>query len=212
MKKTKVLVLGAGGAIAQHVIELLENDKNIELTLFARDVSRLNEYKSFANIIGGDVLDKNDLQQAMQGQHIVYANLSGQVDKMAKVIVTSMEANKVNRLIFVTALGIYNEIPGKFGQWNEKMIGSDLVRYRHAADAIEASLLDYTIVRPAWLTDKNEIDFELTHKGEPFKGTEVSRRSVGAFIADVLVHPEKEVRASIGIDKPGTEGNKPAFY
>jgi hypothetical protein len=30
-------LLGAGGAIGQHVIEFLQKDENIELTLFARN-------------------------------------------------------------------------------------------------------------------------------------------------------------------------------
>jgi uncharacterized protein YbjT (DUF2867 family) len=48
-------------------------------------------------------------------------------------------------------------------------IGSTLGPYRAAADAIEASDLKYTILRPAWVTDRDEIDFEVALKGEPFK-------------------------------------------
>jgi uncharacterized protein YbjT (DUF2867 family) len=43
---------------------------------------------------------------------------------------------------------------------------------------IEASDLDYTILRPAWLTDKEEVDYETTERNEPFKGTEVSARAL----------------------------------
>lgn len=53
-----------------------------------------------------------------------------------------------------------------------------MLKYRKAADIIEASNLDYTIIRPAWFTFKNETDYEVTQKGEQFKGTEVSRKSV----------------------------------
>lgn len=131
---------------------------------------------------------------------------------MAKQIVGCMQVNAVRRLIFVASLGIYNEVPGAFGKWNNKMIGSALTTYRKAANIVEASDLDYTVVRPGWLTDNNEVIYELTQKGEPFKGTEVSRKSVAAFITDVIGHPEKEVKASVGISKPGTDGDKPAFY
>lgn len=131
---------------------------------------------------------------------------------MAKSIVETMESSGVRRLIFVTSLGIYNEIPGTFGKWNNSMIGSALKTYRRAADVIEDSELEYTIVRPAWLTDSDEIDYETTQKGEPFKGTEVSRTSVAAYIADVIEHSEKDSRASVGVNKPGTDGDKPSFY
>lgn len=209
---TKVLVLGAGGAIAGHVIDFLKDKKNIELTLFARNTNGLAEQAPNATIIEGDVLHKADLGSAIKGQDIVYANLNGPVDKMAGEIVKSMEATGVKRLMFITSLGIYDEIPGKFGQWNERMIGSDLVRYRHAADIIEASSLDYTIIRPSWLTDKNETAYETTQKGEPFVGTEVARKAVAAYIASIIETPGKDVKASVGVNKPGVYGDKPGFY
>ncbi len=209
---TKVLVLGAGGAIAQHVIDFLKEDTNIELTLFARHTNGLENQAPHAKVMQGDVLNQNDLSKAIKGQDMVYANLAGQVDKMAGEIVKAMEAADIRRLIFVTSLGIYDEIPGKFGQWNNRMIGSDLVRYRQAADVIENSSLYYTVVRPSWLTDKNETDFETTQKGEPFTGTEVSRKAVASYIVSLVQNPEKDKHASVGVQKPGSEGDKPSFY
>ncbi len=92
------------------------------------------------------------------------------------------------------------------------MIGEPLKAYRAAADLIEASELDYTIIRPAWLTDHDEIDYELTQRDEQFKGTEVSRQSVAAFVTDVATYPDRHSRENLGINKPGTDGDKPAFY
>ena len=210
--KKKVLILGAGGAIATSVVEFLLANENIELTLFARHIDNLRQFEKFAKIIEGDVLNLNELNDAMKEKDIVYANLSGAVDKMATEIVSTMNKNNVERLIFVTALGIYNEVSGKFGEWNERMIGSELVRYRKAADIIEKSTLDYTIVRPSWLTNNNETDYETTQKGEAFRGTEVARKAVAAYITDIIEHPEKDSKASVGVNKPGVYGDKPAFY
>ncbi|MBS1591696.1 MAG: SDR family oxidoreductase [Bacteroidetes bacterium] len=212
MTKTNVLILGAGGAIAQHVIHFLQKNDNIALTLFARNVKQLSEYKSSVKIIEGDVLKPNQLNEAIKGQDIVYANLAGSVDKMAIEIVSTMNTQNVKRLIFVTSLGIYDEVPGKFGEWNKRMIGASLIPYKKAADIIESSNIDYTIIRPAWLTDNDEVNYNITHKGEPFTATEVSRKSVGAFIADLIENPKKEIKASVGIHKPNTEADKPAFY
>lgn len=210
---TNVLILGAGGQIAQHAIHFLKADKNMHLTLFVRDASQVKGLAgSNVRIVEGDVLKDAQLNAAMKGQDVVYANLAGPVDRMAKAIVASMEANGVNRLIFIASLGIYDEIPGAFGKWNTRMIGSALVTYRKAADVIEASALDYTVIRPAWLQDEDEVDYELTQKGTPFKGTEVSRKSVGSYVAELVKHPKKDVRASVGVNKPGTEGDKPSFY
>jgi uncharacterized protein YbjT (DUF2867 family) len=56
--------------------------------------------------------------------------------------------------------------------------------YRKAANIIESSKLDYTIVRPAWLNNRNEIDHATTQKGEPFKNAsaQVSRKSVADLV------------------------------
>ena len=55
-----------------------------------------------------------------------------------------------------------------------------MTKYRKA-DIIEASTLDYTIIRP-WLTFKNETDYEVTSKDTQFRGTEVSRRSIASLV------------------------------
>ncbi|MFJ8922139.1 NAD(P)H-binding protein [Streptomyces sp. NPDC102415] len=73
-------------------------------------------------------------------------------------------------------LGIYDEVPGAFGRWNAQAIGTDTLRtYRAAADAITSSDLDYTMLRPAWLWDEDEIDYEVIAREDPFRGTAVSR-------------------------------------
>ena len=70
-------------------------------------------------------------------------------------------------------MGIYEEVPGESYR-------SILDLYRNSASVIEASDLDYTIVRPAWLSDRDEIDYGTTQKGEAFKNPSgvVSRKSV----------------------------------
>jgi len=210
---TSVLILGAGGQIARHVIEALDGDSDIRLTLFARNAAKLAaSAPARAEIVQGDVLDAAKLEAAVAGKDIVYANLIGEdLDDQAKAVIAAMKAQGVKRLIFVLSLGIYDEVPGKFGEWNRGIIGDDLKPYRRAADAIEASGLDYTILRPAWLTDEDEVDYELTAKGEPFQGTVVSRRSVGDLVARIVAKLDLHVGANLGVNKPNSDGDKPYF-
>ena len=80
-----VIILGAGGNIAKRVIDLLVKKDDINLTLFLRNKSRLrNNDISKCRIIEGDVLDFNRLKEAIVGQDIVYANLSGDLEAIAK--------------------------------------------------------------------------------------------------------------------------------
>jgi uncharacterized protein YbjT (DUF2867 family) len=209
----KVLVLGAGGQIARWVISMLANNADIQLTLYLRHVGRLGASKpKNAQIVQGDVLKMDQLNLTMAGQDIVYGNLSGEdIDAQAANIVKAMKAAELKRLIFVASLGIYDEVPGKFGAWNRREIADYLPPFRRAADAIEASGLEYTILRPAWLTDNDEVDYETTGRNEPFKGTEVSRKSVAALITKIIESPKLDVRGNLGVNKPNTDGDKPAF-
>jgi hypothetical protein len=119
-----------------------------------------------------------------------------------------MEAEGNKRLIFILALGIYDEVPGQFGEWNNATIGDDLKPFRRAADAIEASGLSYTLVRPAWLTDEDEVVYELTQRDEPFKGTVVSHKCVADLIVRVIRSPDLYVGANLGVNKPDSDGDK----
>lgn len=123
-----------------------------------------------------------------------------------------MHNANVKRLIWVSTLGIYDEVPGKFGEWNKETLGDYITEYAKAAKRIEDSDLDYTIIRPTWMTDKNEVDYEKSKKGEEIKDTEVSRKSVAAYIYHLIKNPREDVRDSIGLGKPGTEGDKPSWY
>src|SRR5260221_2302618 len=122
MEKKNVLILGAGGKIARHVIEMLLKKKNYHLTLYLRRAKRLSKvHDRNAEVIEGDVLNLRKLKETMEGQDLVYANLDGKMRKLAENIIKAMDNEGIKRLIFINSMGIYDEVPGKFGVWNKKM-------------------------------------------------------------------------------------------
>lgn len=137
--------------------------------------------------------------------------MAGDVVDAAKKIVAAIDKEGVSRLIWTSSLGIYNEVPGEFGKLNTRALPGYLQTYRQAADVISNSNLDYTIIRPAWLTNEDEVAFETTsyNRSESFKGTEISRKSVAAYIVSVIKDPAKDRCDSIGVDKPGSDGDRP---
>ncbi|MDU9417692.1 SDR family oxidoreductase [Staphylococcus lloydii] len=208
----RVLILGANGAVAKAAINSFLENTNYTLRLFLRDANRLPDYASDRiRVREGDATNYEDVENAMDDVDFVVASLSGELDKEATVIAKAMANKNVKRLVFVTALGIYDEVPGNFGAWVKDQISDKLKVYREAADIIESSGLDYTILRPAWLSHKNEIDYETTAKNEPFKGTEVSRKSVAAVIVNIAKDPELYLNENIGINKPNSTGDKPSW-
>ncbi|MFD1433071.1 NAD(P)H-binding protein [Lacticaseibacillus yichunensis] len=212
---TNVLILGAHGQIARLARKQLINETNASLTLFLRDASRIkNVDATRETVIDGDATDIAGLTAAMAGIDIVYANLGNRgIEAQAKAVVAAMDAAGVKRLIWISTLGIYDEVPGAFGKWNhDQLDGGYLEPYTAAAAVIEAADLAYTIIRPAWLSNKSVVDYELTEKGEPFKGTEVSRQSVADLVVKLIEDPTAHVRGSLGVDQPNTDGPKPSFY
>lgn len=194
----KILILGAGGKIAHHVIELLLERPEVQLTLYSRNSNILRRYElqSHVRVVEGDVMDEDRLLGAMAGQDVVYANLSGELEEQAQDIVSAMKRCDVSRLIFITSMGIYDEVPGE-------RYGNILDPYRGAAKVIEATDLDFTLVRPAWLNDDNEVSYGTTRKGEPFKNSSqtVSRRSVADLVVKLATTPGLESRQSLGVHK-----------
>jgi uncharacterized protein YbjT (DUF2867 family) len=187
-----VIILGASGNIAKHVIDILVEENDINLTLFLRNKSRLrNTDISKCRIIEGNVLDINQLKKSITGQDIVYANLSGDLESMAKNIVKAMNDEGVKKLIFICSIGIY-DVP----------LRSVLKPYRKAADVIEASDLEYTILRSTWFTNADEVDFEITRKGEPEKGSVISQKSLATLITKIIESPENYIRENLGVNKP----------
>jgi len=192
----KILILGANGSLAAVATQQFLDTSDAELTLFVRNPSRLRHPASERiRIVKGDVLDGKALEIAMQGQDVVYANLAGDMEAMAQVIVRSMKNLGMRRLLFVSSMGIYDEVPGQ-------RYSSVLDSYRKSAAVVESSGLDYTVIRPAWFTNENEVRYEITQKGESFRGSEVSRLSVADFIVRLAGNPTLYVRDSVGINRP----------
>ncbi len=192
---TNVLILGANGHLARNTTRVFLRSTEAKLTLYLRRASRLkNPDPGRVRIVEGDVLDRPTLEPAMRGQDVVYANLAGAMKEQAEHIVEAMHATRVKRLIFVSSMGIHGEVPGE-------RYRSVLDPYRDSAAVIEASDLDYTILRPGWFTRDEEVAYRITQKGEPFVGHDVSLNSVSDLIVKLATTPGMEVRRSLGVSR-----------
>jgi uncharacterized protein YbjT (DUF2867 family) len=188
----KVIIIGAGGSLAKYVIEVLQNLRDVQLTLFLRNKNRIKlPENSNCTGIDGDVMDYATLKSAVGGQDIVYVNLAGNLEVMGKNIIRAMKETGVKRVIAISSIGIY-DVP----------LRSVLIPYRKLADVIENSGLDYTILRPNWFTNSNEVDYAITRKGEPEQGTAVSRKSIATLIATIIENPGLHKNENLGISKP----------
>jgi uncharacterized protein YbjT (DUF2867 family) len=191
----RVLILGANGQLARNTTNFFLERTDARLTLYLRRAGRLrNPDPTRVTIVEGDVLDRQALQAAMQEQDVVYANLTGAMAEQARAIVGGMHGAGLERLIFISSMGIYGEVPGE-------RYRRVLDPYRDSAAVIEASALDYTILRPGWFTRDEPVDYQVTQKGEPFHGHDVSLNSLSDLILKLALTPGLHVRRSLGVSR-----------
>ncbi|TLD86183.1 SDR family oxidoreductase [Helicobacter sp. MIT 05-5294] len=202
----KVLIIGANGSVARVATTMFLDNTNVNLKLFLRNAKRLEHLKSpRVEVVEGDATNKDSLVSAMQNVNVVYANLYGKnTPQMAQTIIEAMHEVGLKRLVWITSFGVYN------GQYQEipdselARIASYIAPHREEVRIIEDSDIDYTIIRAQWFSNADEIDYELTQKGEAFKNpsARISRKSIADLIVRLCTTPAFGVRQSFGINKP----------
>ena len=210
----KIVLLGATSNISKYLIPMLLEKSDNEITLFARRANqRLTEYNENSQItlIDGDWNNISDLQEAIKDQDIVYM-ATGHFVEANQNIVKVMKEEHVKRLIVAGGLGIYDEVAGKFGKWNARMMG-DYTNIKKAAAVIDNSGLDYTFLRMSWLYNQDgNYNYDIVPQGQPMKGTQVTRQAIAKLISNIISNPDLYKSQSIGVVEPNTEWDKPSFY
>ena len=110
-----ILVLGAAGRIARHVVDDVAVDPDLALTLLVRDAGRLGAVPARARVVEGDVLDAAVLSGALEGQDLVYANLTGDdIDDQARAVIDGVRlanpADPAPWVIVAEALEAHDEL------------------------------------------------------------------------------------------------------
>lgn len=209
-----VILMGANGHTSREIIPRLLELEDVRLSLFLRRAVRMQAAEGrHVTVVEGDARNLQDLEGAIKGQHIVVSTMGGMdLDVKTANVVRAMEEVGSRRLIAISAGGIYDELPEPFNAWDKSMVGATRPVNLKMAEVIEQSSLVYTILRPVWLTDKPVEAFQLTKKGETYKGTETSRASIGRLVADVVKNPALHAGENLGISQPHTDGGRPAAY
>lgn len=147
----KVLFIGASGMLGKPVaLELLR--AGFHVTLFARDIEKLEKLFPNTPVVKGDVFDIASLEAAMKGQEIVYANLSvAQASKKndrqperegVKNLIEAAKKTGVKRIGYLSSLIKNYEGMNGFKWWSFQV-------KQAAVDAIKKSGLNYSIFYPS---------------------------------------------------------------
>ncbi len=198
MNRKKVLILGATGLFGSALTERLAALDRYELTLSARHAADKYKSSEHLKVVNCNAENADELSVLVKNSDVVYCAISGEVlPAVAKNLVSA----DVKRLLFMGAVGIYNEIP-------DDMDGDDnldnepaQIPNRKAADLIEASGLNYTILRPGYLREGERDDYILSFKGEPANGYISTIPSVVELAVKLIDDDNLYVRESVSITK-----------
>lgn len=209
-----VILIGANGSTSKEIIPRLLEQDDVKLTLFLRRASRMQNMQSDrVDVVEGDATRLTDLTRAIRGQEIVISTMGGMdLDAKTANVTAAMREVGARHFVVISAGGIHDELPAAFDAWDKRMVGQYRPVNLKAAQIAEQSGLTYTVLRPVWLTDEPTGVFQLTRKGETYKGTETSRASIGRFMADLVQHPQRYANQNLGISQPNTDGDRPAAY
>lgn len=189
---TKVTIIGASGSLGRAATQTLLDETSVNLILMSRSIRGGQDPR--VTTITASVSDKDALENAVRDADLVFVALSGDLPAMVKEIIKAMDATASKRIIFITSYGIYGELPGQNGQ-----VQAVLRSYRQAADLLEASDLDYTILRPGWFDNSSDTSYELIPKGDVIYGNDISRKAIASFVKEVAENPSLHVKANYGM-------------
>lgn len=114
---------------------------------------------------------------------------------MARAVVESMQRVSTRRIILPFSIGIYGEVVGE----PRDVVPAILKPHREAADIVEASGLNFKILRPGWFDNGQDTTCQIGTKAEPFAGHDVSRAAIIAVVKDMIVTDGLYVGESVGL-------------
>ena len=204
-----VLLLGASGTAGSGIRKALLSQTDVHLTLVSRHANQLTPNSRREKLAQLDVHDHDALIKAMKGQDIVCSALSSEGDpdelaRLAQDVINAMQELHLKRLIFMVAMGIYNEIPASVGAQDNVNNNPAQIHNLRAAKVIEASSLDYTLLRPGFLIPGPD-SVVITHRGENVSGNTTTISSVGSVAVQLVTGNLHASRDSLGLNQPTTK-------
>ncbi len=200
----KVIIFGASGRTGQlAVAQALA--AGMEVTAFVRNPQALAATANLRIVIG-QVLNYEDVRQAIAGQDAVVSCLGGPgtqvstvITEMTGTIVQAMQAVGVKRIVQMSSAGIHDELPGIVGKFVALMLKNPLRDHRGAFAILAQSGLEYTVARPLSLVDGPLTGvYREVETGVPAKARNIARADVAHFLIKA-VQDETYVGESIGL-------------
>ena len=190
----KVLVIGGTSGVGLEVVKL-SLVRGHKVTAVARRPERMPISHPALKVIKGDITNLKSMNETLTGNQIIISAVgiaagSKNVTIFSKGIenvLSVMQKNTIDRLITVSAIGA-GDSEGHGGFFFDHLLkplvlNSDIEDKTLQEKLIKKSKLNWTIVRPGFLTNKRSSEnYYILNELEGVKAGEISRSDVAHFI------------------------------
>ena len=190
----KILVVGAGGKTGQLVVkEALAAGH--EVTAFVHNADEFDI--SGVRVIAGDASDSAKINEAVAQQDAVLDTIGGKTPyktttleaSAASAIISAMRTNGVRRLVVTSMLGEGDST--QYAPFYEQLLVHTFLRGANQDKAsmeaaVEASDLEWVILRPAILTDNEATGKVRVFGDDDDKAHKITRADLAAFMVAQL--------------------------
>lgn len=206
----KIIIFGATGTVGRITVkEALEEGHKV--TAFARNPEKLGFTHDNLRLIKGNAYSQEDVQKAVGGHDAVIVTLGSGMSRSSKIrsigtlnIIRAMQHHGLKRLICQSTLGAHESWDNLNFFWKYIMFGF-LLRpvfkdHELQEQLVQASGLDWTIVRPSAFTDGRATkafkeDIATTDRNLALK---ITRSDIANFLTRQLSDPSYHLKA-VGI-------------
>lgn len=181
MKKT-ILILGGTGLLGKPAAEKL-NQAGYQVRIFTRDAEKAKANFSEAfELVQGDLTNKADLTQAMQGCYGVHISLPNNMEQQVAELVTEIAVaqleKSIKRITYISGASVAGEnrffsmVDGKF----------------LAEKALKDSGIPYSVFAPSWIMDSLPLFVRDGQASLIGKFPEPVHMLTAADLGDMIVH------------------------
>jgi putative NADH-flavin reductase len=197
----RLALLGGTGRIGTHVLSWSLRSGH-DVNALVRDPSALNaamgEPGSGLTLVTGDVTDPAAVEAVVDGSDAVISALGprgprvpGLLGSAGRNVVAAMEKSGTRRVICVSAAGAFvagdPDMSFLIKMILPRILARQFADVRDMEDAVAASGLDWTLVRPSRLVNTAETGrYRVRPEYAPAGGGKISRADVAHFIAVTL--------------------------
>jgi uncharacterized protein YbjT (DUF2867 family) len=212
----RLLILGATGKTGAKTVEMALA-RNHTVTAFVRDRAKMTTSAPKLHVIEGDMLNPESIERAFVERYDAVISALGIFHREPKTdlsdgtrnVLEAMQRQDIQRIAVVSSIGAGDSRgQGNFFARNlQRLLLSHVIDDKDRQEAhIEASGLDWTIVRPPQLTDNDTVRTDLvTWQGpspeQPKLTWKTSRASVAGFLLDA-VEQGLYIKQAINISEP----------